>query len=175
MITTDEALDLPRRELDAMVAGAMGWTEIQHGPGCDCCVDTWEEWTGLPPLKDGDDGTRFPLHPSCGQCGQRPMLAMAEIRVSTKSRITIPAFTNRYAIDIWGLVEWIRSTELYPGCYPDISIRQMDRLEGGKWVVETNGPPTPTSGSNFSAVYVKHEDLPVAIVLAFLKARGVIG
>lgn len=52
------------RELDALVAEhVMGWTGITHQPACEWSEETWEEWTGLPPLKKDVGEKRYLLHP----------------------------------------------------------------------------------------------------------------
>lgn len=94
----------PGRELDALVAEkVMGWSDIQHGPGCDCCTDTWTEWTGLPPLEKGDDGKRFIPHPRCGQCGCQPD-RWRETRITADARRTVPGFSTAMAV-VWGAIE----------------------------------------------------------------------
>lgn len=97
----------PGRELDAFIAEHIfGWTEVSHGPGCSCCVDTWQEWSGLPPLHSGDDGTRYRLHPRCSQCGGDRDRSAEKVVCKTLPRTTV----SEYSTDIsqaWKIVAFV--------------------------------------------------------------------
>ena len=79
-----------------------------------------------------------------------------------------PAYSTEIR-DAWLVVEKYRSGDLWQYyCQPDFSLMQMDRLEGGLWVCQLDAPPTPTSGANFSGVWVKESTAPQAICVAML-------
>lgn len=77
--------------------------------------------------------------------------------------------------DAWEVVERLRSSELAFtwGARRDVAITQMDRLEGGQWVVETDGNPTETR-PNGTRVLGLADTAPHAICLAALKAVSAI-
>lgn len=101
------------RELDALVAEkVMAWTEIQHGPGCDCCTDTWIAWTGLPPLKLDDDGKRFVEHPKCTKCGQPNK--WIPIVVATERRADVPEYSSQVAA-AWLVMEKLNAERYFVG------------------------------------------------------------
>lgn len=73
----------------------------------------------------------------------------------------------------WEVVEKLRSLSQYGGSNSniDFSIEQKNRLENGKWCVETDCLK-PDHNGHFKKVWVHADTAPHAICLAALKAVG---
>jgi len=104
------------------------------------------------------------------ECIVNPNMGGAYISVNLKHMERLP----HYPVDIsaaWTVVEKLRTLSRDGHSKIDFSIKQMDRLEGGKWVVDIDVLHEKRT-LNFNDVHVFAPTAPLAICLAALKAVG---